>query len=338
MLDMFKSDAFSVISLTDAINAIPYVPTGLAPLFRENGVSVLSVAIEQKDDVLQLIAPSPRGGPGDTIDKRKRSMLNLTIPHFQRNDAIMADEVQGVRAWGEESVVETVMGKLAERLAEHSQDFDATAEYHRIGAIKGVVTYADSSTLDLFATFGVSQEAEVDFDLDNASPASGALRKKCATTERLIARNLGGMSYSGIGAECGDAFWDDLIAHPEVRATFLNQAAAAELRTGAVFQSFNFGGITWRNYRGSTGATGSSDAGTAFVNTDKAHLYPLGVPGLFRCVYGPADYIETVNTIGQRLYVKQWTMPNDKGINLEIQTNALHYCTRPKTLIKAKRT
>jgi hypothetical protein len=28
------------------------------------------------------------------------------------------------------------------------------------------------------------------------------------------------------------------------------------------------------------------------------------VPGLFRTYYAPADYIETVNTIGQRLYVK----------------------------------
>lgn len=334
MLDIFKGDAFSVISLTDAVNAIPYVPTGLAPLFQTTSVSTLSIAIEKKAGVLTLVSPTPRGGPGSTIDKQKRAAFDLRVPHFQRDDAIMADEVQGVRAWGEESVVETVMGKVAARLSDHSQDFEATAEYHRIGAVKGVVTYADGSTLDLFDTFGVIQEGEVDFDLDNAAPASGALRKKCATTERLIARALGGIPYAGIGAECGDAFWDDLIAHSEVRATFLNQAAASELRTGAVFQSFNFGGILWRNYRGAT----SGDTGTAFVHTDKAHLYPLGTPGLFRCVYAPADYIETVNTMGQRLYVKQYEMPNGKGIHLEVQTNALHYCTRPASLIKAKRT
>ncbi len=336
MLDVFKADAFSVISLTDAINKIPYVPTGLSGLFSTASVNTLSIAVESKAGVLTLVPPSPRGGPGGTIDKIKRSMRNLAVPHFQRDDAIMADEVQGVRAWGSETVLETVMGKVAARMADHSQDFEATAEYHRVGAVKGVVTYADGSTLDLFDVFDVSQEAEVDFDLDNASPASGALRKKCATTERLIARALGGMSYSGIGAICGDAFWDDLIAHPEVRATFLNQAAASELRTGAAFGSFNFGGINWTNYRGGTSSTG--DEGTRFVGTDKAHLYPMGVPGLFKCVYAPADYIETVNTQGQRLYVKQYEMPNGKGIHMEVQTNALHYCTRPTTLIKAKRT
>jgi hypothetical protein len=331
MLDIFKSDAFSVTSLTDAINAIPYVPTGLAPLFQETSVMTLTVAIENKEGVLTLVPPTPRGGPGTTIQKRNRSMLDIRVPHFERNDAVMAEEVQGVRAWGSETVLETVQGYVAQRLAEHSQDFETTAEYHRIGAVKGIVTYADGSTLDLFNLFGVSQETEVDFDLDNATPAAGALRKKCDTVVRLIAANLGGVPYSGVRAEVGDAFWDDLIAHKEVRETYLNQAQAAELRNGTLYQDFGFGGITWRNYRGAVG-------GTSFVNTDKAHLYPTGVPGMFRCVYAPADYMETVNTPGQRLYVKQYEMPNGKGIHLDVQTNALHYATRPKALIKGKRT
>jgi hypothetical protein len=31
-------------------------------------------------------------------------------------------------------------------------------------------------------------------------------------------------------------------------------------------------------------------------------------------------------------------MPNRKGVNLEFQTNALHYWTRPRVLLKGKRT
>ena len=93
--------------------------------------------------------------------------------------------------------------------------------------------------------------------------------------------------------------------------------------------SFDFGGITWANYKG---------GGTIGIDTNKCHLFPTGVPGLFRTVYGPADYIETVNTPGQRLYAKQWEMMNGKGVNLEFQMNALHYCTRPRVLIPGKRT
>lgn len=331
MLDVFKQDAFSVISLTDAINKIPYVPTGLAPLFQTTSVTTLTIGIEQKQGVLTLVPPTPRGGPGTTIDKTKRSLLDIRIPHFERNDAVMADEVQGVRAWGSETELETVQAKIAGRLAEHSQDFEATAEYHRIGAVKGIVTYADSTELNLFTTFGVSQEAEIDFDLDNANPTAGVLRTKCDQAVRLIAENLGGTPHGVIRAECGNTFWDNLIAHPEVRATYLNQIAASELRRGTAYGEFEFGGIIWRNYRGAVN-------GTAFVHTDKCHIYPTGAPGLFRCYYAPADYVETVNTLGQRLYVKQYEMPNGKGIHLDVQMNALHICTRPKALLKGKRT
>jgi Phage major capsid protein E len=333
MLDIFKNDAFSVVSLTDAINKVKFVPgqLGASGIFTPTPVSTLSIAVEQKDGVLILVPPTPRGGPGTTVDKSKRSLLDIRLPHFEINDTIMADEVQGVRAFGSETQLETVVEKVNGRLGEHSQSFAATEEYMRIGAIKGVVTYADGSTLDLFDTFKVVQEAEVDFDLDNANPTDGVLRKKCDGVIRKIANSLGGTPYSGVRAEVGDNFWDDLIAHKEVRATYLNQQEASQLRQGTAYQEFNFGGIVWRNYRGAVDDT-------AFVDTDKAHIYPIGVPGLFRTYWGPADYIETVNTLGKRLYAKQYDMPNGKGVHLDVQTNQLNICTRPKALIKGKRT
>jgi hypothetical protein len=264
-------------------------------------------------------------------------MLDVRIPHFEINDAVYAEQVQGIRAFGSETQLETVQGLISERNAIHSQSFAATEEYARIGAIKGIVTYADTSTLNLFTTFGVSQESEIDFDLDNASPASGVLRKKCAGVIRQIAGILEGTPFAGIHAFCGDAFFDDLIAHPEVRASYLAQMEAAQLRTGYVdtnglsYGTFQFGGITWENYRGAVGST-------SFVDTNKCHLFPLGVPGLFRTYYAPADYMETVNTIGQRLYAKMWEMGNGKGMYMDVQMNALHLCTRPKVLIQGKRT
>jgi Phage major capsid protein E len=47
------------------------------------------------------------------------------------------------------------------------------AEHLRVGAIKGKILDADGSAViyDLFTEFGVSQHTEIDFDLDNASPA-----------------------------------------------------------------------------------------------------------------------------------------------------------------------
>lgn len=341
MLDIFRDSAFDVVPLTDAINNLKFVPgrIGQLGLFSESGITTTSAAIEQKDGQLTLIAPTPRGGPGHTVEKVGRNLRAVIVPHFEINDAVQADEVQNVRAWGSETEVETVQGKITEQQGVHTQSMEATHEYSRIGAVKGLITYADGSTLDLFDTFEVDQIAEIDFDLDNAAPASGALRTKCTAVSRLIANELGAIPFSGIWALVGDTFFDQLVAHPEVRATYLQTQAAADLRqpiasgngTAFIYGSFTFGGITFENYRGAVGTT-------AFIAATKAHFFPTGVPSLFRTYYAPADYIETVNTVGRRLYNKQYEMANGKGVHFDTQMNGLDICTRPRVLIQGRNT
>lgn len=339
MLDVFNDDAFSVVSLTDSVNKIKFVPGRINQLgiFQSSGVATTSVVIEEKDGILSLIEPTPRGGPGKTLDKTDRVARSFLIPHFEINDAIMAEEVQNVRAWGQESGVEMVQGKVAERLLIHTQSMEATIEYARIGAIKGVVTYPGGKTLNLFTEFDVSQQGVVDFDLDDATPEEGEVRKQCAAVIRTIANELGGTPFTGAHAFCGDTFFDALIAHPEVRETYLGWTAAQELRGGYVsgsglsYGAFPFGGIMWENYRGSVG-------GTDFITTGDCQIFPTGVPGLFRSYYAPADYRETVNTMGQRLYAKQYEMPNGKGVHMDTQSNILSLCTRPRTLIRGTHT
>lgn len=336
MLDIFNNNAFGVVSLTDAINKPLFAPgrIGQMGLFNERPVSTTTIVLEEKDGNLILIAPTPRGGPGVTIDKKKAKARAIIVPHFEINDAIYADEVQGVRAWGTENTLMTVMGMVSDRIAIHKPSHEVTLEYQRMGAVKGLVTYADGSTTDLFAFFEISQDTEIAFDLTNA--ANGALRKNVQGRIRQMAVNLGGLPFTGVRALCGDNFFDDLLSNAEVRTTFLNQPGAAALRNayvnagGQTFGEFEFGGVVWENYRGYVG-------GTSFIDPDKCHLYPTGVPNLFRSYFAPADYVETVNTMGQRLYLKQYRMENDKGVNLDSQMNALSLCTRPKALLKGRR-
>jgi len=341
-LNVFTQDAFGVISLTDAINKAPFVPGRAGTLidWGNRGVATTSVMIEERGGVLTMVNPSSRGGPGEAIAKRKSVARLLSIPHYQIDDFVNADEVQNVRAFGSESDVMTVQALLNERLEDHAMlSLDPTLELQRLGAVKGTILNADGSTLyNLFTEFGVSQESEIDFDLDNASPASGALRKACAGAVRKIADNLGGITYSGVHAFCGDAFFDDLLGNVEVVNSYKNTPMAEVLRNGYVYPNgeqiygaFEFGGIVWENYRGKNGAS-------AMVNTDKCHIFPVGVPGLFRTVNGPADWVETVNTLGLPRYARQYLAQNGKGVHLETQMNALSYCTRPKTLLLGKRT
>lgn len=341
MLDIFTGDAFSVVTLTDAINNLKFVPgrIGQLGLFQEQGVTTTSVVIDERSGVLQLIGPTPRGGPGHTVAKPGRNVRSLFVPHFEINDSVMAEEVQGIRAWGTETEVETVQGLVTDRQQVHSQSMAMTQEYSRVGAIKGVVTYADASTLDLFQAFNITEENTIYLDLNAADPEPGQLRRAISEVFRVVANALGGIPFTGLAAFTGDTFFDDLVSNAEVRETFLGWQAAQELRGGFIpptsggslsWGSFPYGGINWENYRGAVGDT-------PFVDPDSALVFPTGVTGLFRTYYAPADYIETVNTVGQRLYSKQYSMDNGKGVHLDTQMNALDICTRPAVLIRINR-
>lgn len=333
ILDVFKGDAFSVISLTDRVNKLPYVPgrAGQAIDWMEEGVPTTTIMIEEQSGTLTLINPSARGGPGVSVAKDKRKARNLIVPHIQIDDAVMAEEVQGVRAFGQESQVQTVQQIVDARMQQHlALKVDPTLEYQRMGAVRGIILNPDGTTLyNLFTEFNVAQPAEVAFDLTVA--ANGAVRKTCTAVVRTVAAALGAIPFTGVHAFCSDAFWDDLIANGEVRASYLQQQEASQLREGVAYQQLRFGGITFENYRGAVTGT------TQFVLTDKAHFFPVGTPGLWRTVYAPADYIETVNTIGLPRYAKQYPMPNDKGVMLEVQSNPLSYCVRPNALVQGRR-
>lgn len=340
-LDVFNQDAFSTVSLTDSINNIPFVPgrAGQVAGWEEDGITTTSIMIEEEGGELKLVDPTPRGGPGQPGSAPNRNARSLIVPHYQVDDFILADSVQNVRAFGQTGVLEVLQERVNARLRNHvTWRLDPTLEHQRVGAIKGVILNGDGSVLyNLFTEFGVSQEAEVDFDLDNANPTEGALRKKCADVVRKVSSNLGGVAVGAIHALVGNAFFDDLLAHPEVRESYKATDMAAVLRTGyvtptgTVYGAFEFGGIVWENYKGAVG-------GTPFVDTNAAHIFPIGVPGLWRTIYAPADYEETVNTVGLPRYAKQYASPNGKGRHLEVQMNAINYCTRPKALIKGKRT
>lgn len=324
MLDVFNGDAFSVVSLTDAIIKAPYKPgrIGALGLFASSGISTTTATVEMKDGRLSLIPVTPRGGPGSTIGAQKRTARAFTVPHLERDATVLADEVQNVRAFGSENNTEAVQQLVNERLADLKSMHEVTLEHLRAGAIQGQVLDADGSTvlLDLFSEFGVSQQT-VDIDL-----GSGTLRSQCVAIQRLSEAVLGAEFVTEYRAMCGDAFFDAFIESDAVKETLKYQEGRVlreDLRKG-----FEFGGITWENYRGRVG-------GVDFFPTDEAYVIPLGT-SIFKTYFAPADYEETVNTLGLPYYAKQ--VPDPSGLNkyrrINTQSNPLCLNLRPDAVIK----
>lgn len=326
MVNFETGDCFTLNTLTAAINAVKYVPGQISALglFEEAGISTLTALIEEKAGKLSLVPNTPRGAPGQVVTREKRTMRSVVATHLLQDASIMADEIQNVRAFGSENSLDGIAAVRDEHLAQAARSLDATLEWHRIGAIKGEVLDADASTvlLDVFNMFGVVQQS-VGMALTTSTTA---IRGKCKDILEAVEGALDGISYSGVVAMCGSTFWDKLITHPKIEETYLNTQQAAALR-GNPLDSFNFGGIDWTRYRGSVG-------GNAYIHTDEAYAVPRGVPGLFITRYAPADYVEAVNTLGLPRYAKAWEMEGGKGIKMEVQSNPINLCTRPRACIK----
>lgn len=339
-MDIFNDDAFSLVTMTEAIEKMPTVPTFLGNLgiFGDGeGVETDIVSIEQKGTTLELIPTTQRGTevPMGTTDKR--SLRHFSIPRVAKGDQVFAREIQGIRAFGTESELETVVQKVMQKQTKLLTEHAMTMEYHRLGAIQGILLDSDGSTLyNYFTEFGITPPTEIDFDLDAASPAEGVLLDKITAAKRAAIRALGGAFVPGMTRFlwlCGDTFYDQFKKHNDVRVTYKNWEAAAGLRQASVFDTFRFGEMEWHNYQG------TDDNSTVAITTTQAKLVVLGVPGLYRRVNGPGESFETVNTIGKPMYSNlvrdtkrnQWVQP-------EIFSYPLHICTRPEVLLKGRNT
>ncbi len=318
---IFEDDAFSVSSLTAAINEQEYLPGRISSLglFREEGISTITVQIEKDGDTLALVPAGERGTSGLVVGGTKRTLIPFNTVHLPERFTIKADEIQGIRAFGTRSELQAVQDVVNKRLAKARRQLDATHEFQRMGALNGQVLDADGKTvlLDLYKTFGVNRK-KMSMGLSNPDTE---LRVRAGEALDMQEEALGSITSSGARALCGKNFWNKLIVHKSLKETYLNTQQAAELR-GDGRESFEFGGIVWERYRGKI-------AGVSFIHDDKALLIPEGVPDLYISSFAPADYMETVNTQGIPYYSKIEPLPFNKGVAGEAQSNPLHMCTRP---------
>ena len=331
-LDIFNSDAFGVSTLTAAINHMPEgeaVPTVVDALFLqgERGISTTTAWVERKGDSLQLVPSAERGAPGDPINKTSRDGQTFTAVHLPTRGGINADQVQNVRAFGSETETEVVERLVQDELDRMRRNLAATITYHRMGAIKGLVLDADGSTLlDIYSAFGVAQQSQ-SMELDQAGTDVRGLIVKA---KRLSEKAVAGSMVNGFVALCGETFFDLLVNHGDTKEAF-DRYMDGEMLRNDPRSGFPFGGVVWRELYGKVG-------NTEFIGTNDAYLIPLGVQDLFITRWAPADYMETVNTLGIPYYAKQELRRMGKGVDLEAQSNPINLCTRPRAVVKLTHT
>ncbi len=330
-MPMLNFEPFSATEMTDAVNKLPLAPMRFSGMFESRGVRTTEVAVELKHGRITLIADSERGAQPEHLGGRgqKRELRVLSCTHLAQADTLSPEDLQDVRAFGSTEPV-TPASVINDKLGVLKRNLFMTKEFHRLGAVKGVVLDADGTTVlhNLFETFGVQPQAlNVVFPAaakDDANPVLAAVLKAVRKAEAAMQGN----PYGHFEAIVGSDFYDMLTGHALVRKYFEDWLARRQDFGDNDYRKrgFTYGGVTFYEASEVVG-------GRKLVEDDKAHLYPVG-PGIWKTYYAPADWMETVNTVGLPYYARMDAKPRSRGYDLEVQANPLTLCIYPEALIE----
>jgi hypothetical protein len=186
---------------------------------------------------------------------------------------------------------------------------------------------ADNSVLvNLFTAFGVSQQT-ANINYNSTTDKGDQLRTSIVAAQRLVENELGGDMISGYRALCGKTFFDTIRGDLGITQSLRFADPQATLNQNANARQFQFGGVAWEEYRIS-GAVGT------FIADTEAYLFPEGT-NIFATYYGPADFVETVNTLGLPVYAKIVVDEDlNRYVKIHTQSNPLVICLRPRAVIK----
>ena len=329
---------FSYATLAGAVNSVPYEPgyLGKKGIFKYFGSLTRNISLEFDGQTIGLVQTSAPMSPGTVVARKPRSFATFTAPRLAMTIPVHATEVAAIRALGTVEL-ESVETQAGERIRNAIRNLRSTWEWHRVNAAMGILLDANGSTLiNYFTALGVSQP-QFDFNWQNTNLP---LLDKCAQLLNDIEDALGGNfdPEGGSNAEvpetpplvlCGRVFWQNLMADASFRNAYTYFQAKDQryipTREDLRYKDdFEFGGLYWRQYRGSTTATGQ------FIPTATAQVIINDLPGTYNGYFcPPEDVIDAVNKPGLPLVATVEEMEHKAGLSFRIQSNPLHTMTRP---------
>ena len=301
-------------------------------IFTEESVSTPTVIFEEITKNGALIVDRVRGERSSVNKDYARKIRSFAVPHFPYDEAILPQDIQGKRAYGNMNDAETLAAVRARKMERIAQNHNWTLEFARAKAITTGDVYAPSGTVsqNWYTEFGITRK-EVDFVLGTST--TEVLLKQ----EEVIAHvqdNVGnGGVITGVVALCSPEFFNKLITHPSVKAAYANWTNTQDptrsrvgLGASALHRTFSWGGIDYVEMR-------DSYAGQRLIPAGDVYYVPRGTDA-FRTYYSPANKFDFVNTMGERMYMFEF--PSERGDKIEIETesNFVNAILRPNSVVR----
>ena|SRR5687768_4827005 len=335
--DIFNGNGWSLIDFQeDVVERTEFKPQLLGSLgiFEPVYSRSRTIAIADRDRTLSLIPTSEMGAPPEELIPEGARVRPFNTTRLAKGSTIYAAELAGITALPFATQTREVSQELADRTAMIMNDLELTWEHMRFGAIQGKVLDADGSTLiDWYEQWGVSAPAEINFALTTETTD---VRKKCRDVKRAMVLASKGVwtPNARIVALVGDTFYDLLVNHKQIKETRLAyEAGARSLENIEGFSSIEIEGITFINFRG------TEDGTTISIATDKAKFFPVGIRGLFKVGYSPANEFKPYLNQRARPYYGLMladTTGRQAWDRVEIYSYPLFICTRPEMIMTGR--
>lgn len=340
---------FTATQLSNMVNRIPnnYGLLQALNLFPARGSISTIIEINFEDGAIRVLPSKERGAQPTPGDRGGRKSIFIEVPHFPAMDLITPRDLQNMITIVTNSrSPRTLADEMAVRLFTIRAKHSITREWVRMGALKGLITDGNGTTLvDLYATFGITKKT-VDFVLGTNTTD---VIDKCTQVRTSIANNLKGETMNAIEVIVDTSFFNKLIQHAKVEKFWINWSGAQNLAqpayapgTGPIDRngqptmlgrSFMFQNILWREYNG-TAPIGKARTATPFVPADSGVAYPGGTMDTFETWDAPANDIRVVNQPGQEIAISPKVLDHGEGVELKSESNPLAVCKRPEALVE----
>jgi hypothetical protein len=329
IFNIFENDAFSLASMSAAIDQVEYVPQTLigSGVFNDEPIRTEITGIESREGKISIVDFSERGSERESRDKTTPAKIAwVKTPRLSLTSKIMASELAFLREFGTEDQIKQVQKEISRRQFGPNglvADVDLSLERMAMGCLNGkILNKAGDIVFDYFSLLGRTESAGITLDLTNLS--DGALRMEI--TQKILRpmrRKAYGARFQYLRAFCGKNAFDKLNKNPEYYATYLAQQAGAELRASYFEKPVMFASVEWVEYIGD-----NDDVVT--VNDDEIKFVPWGTNDIYSRVMSPGESFEMQNTLGQKLYSS--VIPDrdrNEFVTIDVATYSLLVNKRP---------
>ena len=327
----FQSE-FEIVDYTEELVMIPnqWGLVNSLGLFENVPVAQHSITVESTEGTLALITDKVRGERNNVNQSDTRSLRSFPIPHFPLDDYISPNDVQGKRAYGSADAAETEAAVVQRKMERIRRNWAATVEAARCQAITAGTVYAPNGTVvtNYYTDFGITQKV-VDFDF---AVATDIIPKGEEVIAHIQDNILSGENIDRIIGLCSPTFFAALIAHASIKDAYKYYTSVSEplrnrVSVGLGNRTFEFGGITYIEYRGAFN-------GTALIPAGEAYFIPTGTTDTFMTYFSPANKFEYVNTLGEEQYMWTYRGAKDDKIEVNTESNFMNLIRRPACVVK----